>query len=357
MARALRRQVIRDLLELVRGARVLRLRVVVEVEHAALVHDDVLEHGPERLRRAEDLRLRLRGQPDHLGVAAAFDVEDAVVRPAVLVVADQMALGIGGERRLAGPREPEEHRHAPVAAHVRGAVHRHHVAQRQPVVHDREDRLLDLARVVRPPDEHLRTGRVQDDERAGARAVHLGIGLDGGRVQHERFRLVPTELLLGRIDEERLREQRVPRAVGDDPERQAVRGIGAGERIDDIDVLLVEVGDDLRTQPLEAVFLDRLVDRSPPEPIFGAGLAHDELVERRAAGVLAGVDDERPALGKLRLAAQQRMAVQQRRGGVPVHAAGRRQAVRIEPDRAPHLDSRRRHHRENPTENLQRGQD
>ena len=211
--RALRRQVVRDLLELVGGARVLRLRVVVEVEHAALVHDDVLEHRPERLRRAVDLGLGLRGQPDHLRVAAAFHVEDAVVRPAVLVVADQMALGVGGEGRLAGPGEAEEDRHAPVAADVRGAVHRHHVSQGQPVVHDREDRLLDLARVVRAPDQHLRPARVEHDEGGGTRAVDLGIGLDGGRVQHERFRLVAAEVLLRRIDEERLREQRVPRAV------------------------------------------------------------------------------------------------------------------------------------------------
>ena len=112
MAGALRRQRVRDLLELVRGARVLGLRVVVEVEDAALVHDDVLEHGAERARRPVDLRLRLGREADHLRVAAAFEVEDAVVRPAVLVVADQVALRIGGERRLPRAGEAEEDRDA-----------------------------------------------------------------------------------------------------------------------------------------------------------------------------------------------------------------------------------------------------
>ena len=53
MPGVLRRQRVRDLLELVRRARVLGLRVVVEVDDAALVEDDVLEHRPERVRRPE----------------------------------------------------------------------------------------------------------------------------------------------------------------------------------------------------------------------------------------------------------------------------------------------------------------
>ena len=196
MARALLGQRVRDLLELVRGARVLGLRLVVEVEHAALVDDDVLEDRPERARRLEDLRLGLRREPDHLRVAAAFDVEDAVVAPAVLVVADQPPLGIGGERRLARSREAEEHRDAAVVVDVRGAVHRQDALERQAVVHHREDRLLDLARVVRAADQHLRARRVQHDERAAARAVLLRIGLERRRVQDERVRLERVELVV-----------------------------------------------------------------------------------------------------------------------------------------------------------------
>src|SRR5262249_59792671 len=91
-----------DLLELVRGARVLRLRVVVEVEPAVLVDHDVLENRSERVRRLVDLGLRLRRQLDHLRVAATLEVEDAAVAPTVLVVADERTRGIGGKRRLAG---------------------------------------------------------------------------------------------------------------------------------------------------------------------------------------------------------------------------------------------------------------
>ena len=56
-----------------------------------LVEDDVLQHRAEA-ERLEDVGLRLRRQVDRLGVAAALDVEDAAVGPAVLVVADQQPL-------------------------------------------------------------------------------------------------------------------------------------------------------------------------------------------------------------------------------------------------------------------------
>jgi hypothetical protein len=95
MAGTLLRQRVVYLLELVRGPRVLRLRGVLEVEDAVLVDDHVLEHRPERMRRAPDLGLRLGREADHLRVAAALHIEDPVVAPAVLVVADQMALGVG----------------------------------------------------------------------------------------------------------------------------------------------------------------------------------------------------------------------------------------------------------------------
>ena len=112
------------------------------------VVDDVLEHRAEA-DRVEDLRLASRRQVDRLGVAAALDVEDAVVGPAVLVVADQLAARVGRQRRLAGAGEAEEERHVAVVALVGRAVHRQDALLRHQVVHDREDALLHLAGVLR----------------------------------------------------------------------------------------------------------------------------------------------------------------------------------------------------------------
>src|SRR5665213_3430197 len=134
----------------IRGARVLGERGVVDVELARdRVDDDVLEDRAEAMRRGPDLRFRFLAQLDHLRVAPALEVEDAVARPAVLVVADQRPVRIRGERRLAGPGEAEEDRGVAGLPDVRRAVHREHVAQRHQVVHHGEHGLLGLAGVAR----------------------------------------------------------------------------------------------------------------------------------------------------------------------------------------------------------------
>lgn len=75
-----------DVLDRVARPRVLRqlCAVIVNLERVR-VELDVLEHRA-MADRAEDLRLLVRAQVDALGVAAALDVEDAAVAPAVLSV-------------------------------------------------------------------------------------------------------------------------------------------------------------------------------------------------------------------------------------------------------------------------------
>ena len=250
MTRAFRGQRVRDPLELVRGAGVLRLRVVVEVDEPGVVDRDVLEDRPERSRRAPDLGLCLGGEPDHLCVAAALDVEDAARAPPVLVVADQGPVGVGRQRGLAGARKTEEERHAAVLAHVCGAMHRQHALERQAVVHHREDRFLDLACVERTADQHLAPRRVQHDERARTGSVLRGRRLELRRVEDERVDREPLELARRGHDEHRLCEQRVVRARGDDADPDAVIGVRAREVVDHVESLLrSEVVGDLRPKP------------------------------------------------------------------------------------------------------------
>jgi hypothetical protein len=59
------------------------------------VEVDVLEDRPEPASRGEDVRLVHRREADGLRVAAALEVEHAIVAPAVLVVADEDALRVG----------------------------------------------------------------------------------------------------------------------------------------------------------------------------------------------------------------------------------------------------------------------
>ena len=200
------------------------------------------------LRRREDLGLGRRREADHLRVAPAFDVEDAGVAPAVLVVADQRTFRVGGERRLARAREAEEDGDTPVVGDVRRAVHREDAFERQAVVHDGEDRLLDLARVERAADEELGSPRMEHDERTGARAVVRRDGLEVGRVQDEGGRLKGCGLVGRQLDEHRLREECVVRVRCDDAHADPVRRIGSGPRIDHVERIgKGEVGRDLLT--------------------------------------------------------------------------------------------------------------
>ena len=59
-------------------------------------------------KRQVDIRLGVLIQVDDLCVAAALEVEDAVVVPAVLVIADEQTLRVGGQGGLAGAGQTEE---------------------------------------------------------------------------------------------------------------------------------------------------------------------------------------------------------------------------------------------------------
>ena len=176
------------------------------------IDDDVFEHGAEAVHGRPDLRFGGLREVDGLRVAAALEVEHAVVRPAVLVVADQRAVRIGRERGLAGAGEAEEDRDVAFGSDVRRAVHRQHVAQRHQVVHQREDRLLDLARILRAADQDHLPREVDQDERRSCAFRRAR----GSASKSAASRTVNSGLKSGsglRADEQVLREQALPSEV------------------------------------------------------------------------------------------------------------------------------------------------
>src|SRR5262245_42630038 len=71
------------------GTRVFGDGVVIVIWNARYrIEDDILKHAAEA-QRIPDLRLIRLREPDALGIAAAFEVEDAARAPAVLIVANQ----------------------------------------------------------------------------------------------------------------------------------------------------------------------------------------------------------------------------------------------------------------------------
>ena len=305
-ARATRLE-IGDVVDRVAGAGVLGDPVGVEVHGArGRVEHHVLEHGAEPLGGAVDLRLGLLPKPDHLGVAATFEVEHSAVAPAMLVVADEAAGRIGGERRLAGAGEPEEHRRIAVGADVGGAVHGHDALGRQHVVERAEDRFLHLTGVAGPADQHQLPAQVDHDEGAAPGAVPVGVRLEVGGVEHREAWTELCQLGRHRPDEHVADKQGVPRVRGNEPDGHPVGRIGAPEEVLHVQLAGVEIGAHVLVQPLERLGIEPRVP-GPPDPVGGPGLLDDELVLGRAAGVGRGDGDECAVVGELSFAAAERV--------------------------------------------------
>ena len=134
-------------LDRIRATSVLRDARVGVIDVAIFIEHDVLEHGAEA-QRLENVRLVFRREIDRLCVAAAFDVEDAVIAPNVFVVANEMTLRIGRERGFSRAAETEEQgRHARLLIGSGRAMHREQTALRRKVIGHGEDAFLHLAGV------------------------------------------------------------------------------------------------------------------------------------------------------------------------------------------------------------------
>ncbi len=110
----------------VAGSGVLGQRRVRQVQVAVLVADDVFQHRAEAVGGGPDLGFGLLGQVDHLGIAAALEVEDPGGAPAMLIVANQLAVGVGRQRGLARAGQAEEQGDVAVLADIGAAMHGHH---------------------------------------------------------------------------------------------------------------------------------------------------------------------------------------------------------------------------------------
>lgn len=135
-----------DIVHRVAHAGILRQAAVGIVRAAGFRVDDNILHQRAEADSAVDLRLALLCQIDALSIAAALKVEHGLIRPAVLVITDELAVGVGRKRGLAGAGETEENSGIPILADVGGAMHGEHTLFRHQIVHHGEHGLLDLGR-------------------------------------------------------------------------------------------------------------------------------------------------------------------------------------------------------------------
>ena len=261
--------------------------------------DDVLAHRAEA-DGAVDVGLALLGEVDALGVAAALDVEDGLVGPAVLVVADEAAGRIGRQGGLAGAGQAEEHRRAArLGVDVGGAVHREHVVlNRQQVVHRGEDGLLDLAGVPGAGHDDDAALEVDGDDGLGGRAVGGRVAAVVGRGEHHEVGRVGGELLSRGAHEHLAGEERLVGLLAHHGEVAGVRAVGAGHAAHHVGVALGQVGTDALVDVVEVLKRHGGVHLAPGDVVVHVGRVDDEAVLRGAAGVLAGGHGKRAGRGE-----------------------------------------------------------
>ncbi len=239
----------------------------------------------------------------------------------MLVVANQMPLGVGGKRRLAGARKPEEDGDIAVGADVGRAVHGEHALQRQQEIQDGKDRLLDFAGIAGAADDRQPFAEIDNDEGFRTRAVHHGRGLKPGRGDHGEFRHVPPQCILtANLLEHGARKQAVPGFLRDDADGQAVLGIGTRDAVLHENVATLQVALQARQQRAEILAGEGTVVLAPPDLLLGGLLAHHEFVGRGARRVFAGAHHQWPKVRQAALGAENALLIQRRRRQIPVDA-------------------------------------
>ena len=96
----------------------------------------------------------------------------------MLIVADELAGGVGGQGGLSGAGQAEEHSGVAVLADVGGAVHGKHALLGQNVIHHGEHGFLDLAGIPGAADHHQMGLIVHQNGCLGPGAVYLGDALE-----------------------------------------------------------------------------------------------------------------------------------------------------------------------------------
>ncbi len=246
----------------------------------------VLDQGALHRQGGRDDGLVVLVEIDQLGVAAVLEVGHATLGPDVLVVADQEAVGVGREGRLAGARQAEEDRRVAVGADVGRAVHRQLALGGQHEVHQREHRLLVDAAVVGPTEHQGHPVLDVDDHRTvGEGAVALGVTVERRHVEQRPTGGGTVGVVTDLLREHDVAEVGVGGVLADEAVGLGELRVPATEHVGAVEgpTLGVEMLDDARQQGVELVGVELLEVGLPPDLVGDPGTGDGEGVLRRAA--------------------------------------------------------------------------
>ncbi len=121
-------------------------------------------------------------------------------------------------------------------------MHRHHIAIRQQVVQNREDRFLHLAGIFGPGDQDDFACEVDGNTGLRPGPILLGNRAKFRRVDHRKFRFVRGVVRLA--NEELAPKKGMPRALRNHPHGQGILRIGPAETVLHEHFFVLEEADD-----------------------------------------------------------------------------------------------------------------
>ena len=156
---------------------------------SCIVHDRVFQYCAET-DGVPYLRFVLVCKVDAFGIAAAFKIKDAVLSPAMLIIANQETIRVGGQRSFSGSGQTKKQRDFIVRPLVCRAVHRENTLFRQQIVQDGENGFFHFTGILCAADQNDLAGKIDDDESFRICSVLCRIGGHAGCAEYGESRLV-----------------------------------------------------------------------------------------------------------------------------------------------------------------------
>ena len=295
------------------AARIFSQRIIIKIKLAGdRIHDNIFEHRAEALGGGKNFRLGFFRQIDHFGVTAAFKIEHAIFRPAMLIIADQFAIGVGRQCGFAGARQAEENRAIAIRPDIDRTMHRHDALGRQSIIEHGKHRFLGLTGIRCAANQNHFLVKIDRNHGLGAAAVARRIGFETGEIQNHKLWFKTFQFIFLRLDEQVLDEQGMPSQLGDHAGCEAVGLIGPAEQILHQQLPAFGIGQHVFMQRLELLTAYGFII-VPPNIVFRGRVANDEFILRRAPRMGPCFDQKRAAGCNFALAARQRQFVNFRR--------------------------------------------
>ena len=286
-----------DIVYRIACACVLCERAVIVIGLAVFIDDNILEKRTE-FDSVVDFRLMLFLEVDSLCIAAALDIEDAVCRPAVLVITDELSCGVCGERCLACAGETEEYGGIACFADICGAVHGEKSLLGKNIVHNGEYALLYFAGILAACDKNEVSLIVDGDERLAVSTVNLGNALEARSRDYFKIGCVCFKFFLCGTDKKLMNEEVLGSKLVYYTEFLRIFGVCACKTVEYIELLILEICEHFCLDGIEFFLGYRSVYLAPVDIVVYCGSINDEFVFGGTTCVLACLYNKRACIGK-----------------------------------------------------------